>query len=133
MDIERVQEIIYSPALINVNYYGIPVIIQQVHATTQTATVYPLNQMNRKLVVDIKGLTEEEPLTYMNGGITMNKQRAQEISQSPHMKNVTYNGKQIYIQHVDEQKNIARIFPLDDPENEFEVQIEDLEENNQIT
>lgn len=128
MDIERVQEIINSPNLINVHYYGVPVIIQQVHEITQTATVFPLNDMKYKQVVDIKGLTEEEPILYMNGGISLNRQRAQEIAQSPNMKQVTYNGEQVYIQHIDENRNIARIFPLNDPENEFEVQISSLKE-----
>ncbi|HLR75665.1 MAG TPA: small acid-soluble spore protein H [Virgibacillus sp.] len=59
----------------------------------------------------------------------MNKQRAMEISQSPVMQHVTYNGQQIYIQHVDEQTNMARIFPLDDPRNEFDVQVANLQEH----
>lgn len=52
-----------------------------------------------------------------------------EISQSPVMQHVTYNGQQIYIQHVDEQTNMARIFPLDDPRNEFDVQVANLQEH----
>lgn len=60
----------------------------------------------------------------------MNKQRAKAISQSPVMKDVTYNGQQIYIQHVDEQTNMARIFPLDEPENEFDVNVSMLQEND---
>ena len=51
----------------------------------------------------------------------MNKQRAKEISESPVMANVLYNGKSIYIQHVNEQNETARIYPLDQPEYEKEV------------
>lgn len=58
----------------------------------------------------------------------MNKRRAIEISESPDMKNVTHNGNQVYIQHVDEQNHTARIFPVDDPENVFNVQLESLHE-----
>lgn len=58
----------------------------------------------------------------------MNKRRALEIASSPDMKNVTHNGNQVYIQHVDEQNHTARIFPLDEPENEFDVQLESLHE-----
>lgn len=56
----------------------------------------------------------------------LDRHRAEEIAQSPDMKHVTYNGQQIYIQHVHENSNTARIFPLDQPENEFDVQVENL-------
>lgn len=58
----------------------------------------------------------------------MNIQRAKEISVSPTMANVTYNGSQIYIQHVNEQNETARIFPLDEPQNEKDVSLEYLKE-----
>ncbi|WP_067729490.1 small acid-soluble spore protein H [Oceanobacillus damuensis] len=58
----------------------------------------------------------------------MNIQRAEQIVESPELINVTYNGKKIYIQHVDEQNKLARIYPLDDPQNEFDVQLEQLSE-----
>ncbi|ALC83514.1 MULTISPECIES: small acid-soluble spore protein H [Bacillus] len=58
----------------------------------------------------------------------MNSQRAQEISESPVMANVTYNGIPIYIQHVDESNETARIYPLDNPENEQEVSLRSLKE-----
>lgn len=61
----------------------------------------------------------------------MNKQRAQEISVSAVLANVTYNGIPIYIQHVDEENETARIYPLDKPENEQEVSLEELHENLQ--
>lgn len=53
--------------------------------------------------------------------------RAAEIAQSPDMKCVWYNGKQVYIQQVNEN-NTARIFPLDDPQNEMDVQLTNLYE-----
>jgi small acid-soluble spore protein H (minor) len=55
----------------------------------------------------------------------MHRMRAEEIAASPEMKNVTYNGKKIYIQQVN-NNNTARIFALDDPENEFDVQLTNL-------
>lgn len=58
----------------------------------------------------------------------MNKQRAQEIAQSPVMANVRFQGKQIYIQHVDEQNGTARIYPLEQPEQEMDVSVDELSE-----
>ena len=48
----------------------------------------------------------------------MNKQRATEIAASSVMANVSHEGVPIYIQHVDEANETARIYPLDQPENE---------------
>ena len=45
----------------------------------------------------------------------MDKQRAKEIAASPIMANVTHEGEQIYIQHVNEQSETATIYPLDQP------------------
>lgn len=59
----------------------------------------------------------------------MNIQRAKEIAESGVLANIQYNGQRIYIQHVDEQKGTARIYPLDNPENEKEVPVEQLLEN----
>ena len=56
----------------------------------------------------------------------MNKQRAQEIASSPVMANVTYNGVPIYIQHVDDANETARIYPLGQPDNEEEVSLNSL-------
>ena len=58
----------------------------------------------------------------------MNKQRAIEISNSPVMANVTYDGVPIYIQHVDEKNETARIYPLNQPENETEISLNSLKE-----
>jgi len=59
----------------------------------------------------------------------MNKQRAQEITASPVMANVTYNGIPIYIQHVDENNDTARIYPLNEPKNEQEIPLPNLIEH----
>lgn len=56
----------------------------------------------------------------------INKQRAQEIVDSPNMANVTYQGLKIYIQHVDETTEMARIYPIDDPEKELTVPLHNL-------
>ncbi|OEH93271.1 H-type small acid-soluble spore protein [Bacillus solimangrovi] len=56
----------------------------------------------------------------------MNIQRAKEIVESPETIEVLYNGTKIYIQNVDEKKDTARIFPLDQPSNETEVNVDQL-------
>ncbi|TLS36419.1 small acid-soluble spore protein H [Pseudalkalibacillus caeni] len=56
----------------------------------------------------------------------MNRQRAKQIASSPVMANVTYNGTPIYIQHVNEASDTARIYPLGQPENEQEVNLDSL-------
>lgn len=58
----------------------------------------------------------------------MNIQRAKEISDSPTIAKVFYNGKAVYIQHVDEKTEMARIYPLDDPSNEQDVPLSQLNE-----
>ncbi|MEF2967162.1 H-type small acid-soluble spore protein [Paenibacillus sp. M1] len=58
----------------------------------------------------------------------MNSQRAKEIADSPTMVNVTCDGVSVYIQHVDEKKETARIYPLNDRENEREVALSQLNE-----
>jgi len=58
----------------------------------------------------------------------MNVQRAKEIAASPVMANVLCDGAQIYIQHVDEQTETARIYPLDNPQAEREVPLYSLSE-----
>jgi small acid-soluble spore protein H (minor) len=59
----------------------------------------------------------------------INVQRAQEIVESPVMANVTYQGTQVYIQNIDEGTEIARIYPLGNPESEQSVPLSDLEEH----
>ncbi|SDI74615.1 small acid-soluble spore protein H [Natribacillus halophilus] len=59
----------------------------------------------------------------------MDEQRAQEIAHSPDMKHVTHEGTPIYIQHVDEAEGTARIFPLEQPEEEQSVSVDNLVEH----
>ncbi|MCI0182226.1 MAG: small acid-soluble spore protein H [Acidibacillus sp.] len=59
----------------------------------------------------------------------MDIQRAQEIAASPVMADVTMGQTQIYIQHVNEQSETCRIYPLDQPENEQDVPVSSLEEH----
>lgn len=59
----------------------------------------------------------------------MEKERAEEIAESPVMANVSYQGEAIYIQHVDEESDTARIYPLDEPENEQSVPLNELNED----
>lgn len=59
----------------------------------------------------------------------MNAQRAKEIVESPETINVTFNGEPIYIQNVDDKQEVARIFPLNNPENEMDVPITQLKED----
>lgn len=59
----------------------------------------------------------------------MNAQRAAEIAGSPVMARVTYDNKPVYIQYVDEAKGTARIYALDQPEQEWDVPIRQLEED----
>lgn len=58
----------------------------------------------------------------------MDTQRAQEISNSQTMANVTYNGVQIYIEHVDQQNGTATIHPLTEPTSKQSVPVERLME-----
>lgn len=58
----------------------------------------------------------------------MDRQRAKQISESPDMKKVTYNGRQVFIQNVNDN-DTARIYPLDQPENEQDVALSQLEEH----
>ena len=58
----------------------------------------------------------------------MNKKRAKEIASSPIMANVTYNGTQIYIEGVNDNKGTAYIHPLNQPKNKQEVSLTTLSE-----
>ncbi|HEY2491952.1 MAG TPA: H-type small acid-soluble spore protein [Paenibacillus sp.] len=58
----------------------------------------------------------------------MHKQRAIEISESPIMENVTYQGTPVFIQHVNDD-GTARIYQLDKSEQELTVSLENLIEN----
>ncbi|SEB45476.1 small acid-soluble spore protein H [Paenibacillus sp. GP183] len=58
----------------------------------------------------------------------MDTQRAKEIANSADMANVTYEGKRIYIQNVDERNETAGIYELENPENQQKVSVNSLEE-----
>ncbi|MRH44314.1 H-type small acid-soluble spore protein [Aquibacillus halophilus] len=58
----------------------------------------------------------------------MNPQRAKEIVDSPTMVNVMHEGNPIYIQHVNDNEGTARVFPVDEPQNEKEVPLDSLRE-----
>ncbi|MFS0644850.1 H-type small acid-soluble spore protein [Siminovitchia sp. 179-K 8D1 HS] len=58
----------------------------------------------------------------------MNIIRAKEIASLPDMAKVTLNGVPVYIQHVDEKNETARVFPIDEPQNERTVSIRQLQE-----
>ncbi|MGY4690712.1 H-type small acid-soluble spore protein [Salibacterium sp. K-3] len=55
--------------------------------------------------------------------------RAKEISESPVMAGVTYDGTPVYIQRVHDEDNTARIYSLDDPDYELTVPLHDLIED----
>ena len=59
----------------------------------------------------------------------MEKQRATEISSSPIMANVTYNGQSVYIENVNISKGTARVYPLNQPESREEVPVDKLMEH----
>ncbi|MGZ9584331.1 small acid-soluble spore protein H [Paenibacillus marinisediminis] len=61
----------------------------------------------------------------------MNIQRAQEIASSPVMATVLCDGKPIYIQHVNKQNETARVYALNNPEEEWEVPLNSLSEQDQ--
>lgn len=58
----------------------------------------------------------------------MDKQRAKEIAASPVMANVTYNQQKVYIENVNESKNTANIYPLNQPNQKQEVPLNNLQE-----
>jgi small acid-soluble spore protein H (minor) len=58
----------------------------------------------------------------------MDAQRAQEISSSQTMVNVSYNGQKVYIEHVDQVNGLATIHPLDNPTYKQSVSVNSLEE-----
>ncbi|WP_249869522.1 H-type small acid-soluble spore protein [Oceanobacillus saliphilus] len=58
MDKQRAQEIMDSIAMINVNYHGIPVYIQSLDPNSETATVFPLDNMKHEQSVELAGLNE---------------------------------------------------------------------------
>lgn len=59
----------------------------------------------------------------------MDTNRAKQISQSSVMANVTYQGVPIYIQEVNEQNGIARVYDLDNPQQQQEISVNQLAEH----
>ncbi|MFC5447374.1 H-type small acid-soluble spore protein [Paenibacillus aestuarii] len=59
----------------------------------------------------------------------MDKPRAVAIAASPVMANVTCEGTPVYIQSVDEDNDTARIFALDQPDQEQVVALSSLVEH----
>jgi small acid-soluble spore protein H (minor) len=59
----------------------------------------------------------------------MDAQRAQQITNSPVMVNVFYNGTPVYIEHVDQEKQVATIHPLSNPDSKQSVPLTNLQEN----
>lgn len=59
----------------------------------------------------------------------MNKQQAEQIAESGQMKRVTHNGKAVYIQRINEQNETARVFHLEEPQKEFDVELSELQEH----
>ncbi|MDQ0351479.1 H-type small acid-soluble spore protein [Alkalibacillus filiformis] len=58
----------------------------------------------------------------------MNLMRAKEIKDDPNMKNVVYNGKYVYIEDVNDEKQKAIIHYLKESGKEFEVDVTELKE-----
>lgn len=58
----------------------------------------------------------------------MNVGRAKQIVESPSEIDVRHQGEAIWIQDLNEAEETARIYPLDNPENEKVVAVRELEE-----
>jgi small acid-soluble spore protein H (minor) len=54
--------------------------------------------------------------------------RAKQIAESGEIVPVTYGGRQVFIQHVDEKNGTARIYPKENTEEEMVVSIRLLNE-----
>lgn len=60
----------------------------------------------------------------------MNRSRALEIASSGEMADVTYNGRQVYIESVHPTKDAASIHFMDQPNYSQEVHLTQLVEEN---
>lgn len=58
----------------------------------------------------------------------MDAKRAQEIVNLQSMVNVTLNGSLVYIEHVDQEKQIATVHPLSNPDIKQSVSVSNLQE-----
>jgi small acid-soluble spore protein H (minor) len=54
--------------------------------------------------------------------------RAKQIAESGKIVPVTFEGQQVMIQHVDEKREMARIYLKNNPEEEMEVPVRLLQE-----
>jgi small acid-soluble spore protein H (minor) len=63
----------------------------------------------------------------------MDKRRATEITSLPEMIDVTYNGKPVYIEDVNPNKDTASIHFLSQPETSQEVRLTQLVEGDRIS
>ncbi|WP_096201090.1 H-type small acid-soluble spore protein [Bacillus sp. FJAT-45350] len=59
----------------------------------------------------------------------MNSQRAQEIVESMKEVEVLFNGTPVWIQHVDKEKDTARVYKEQNPDDEMTVPVEQLVEH----
>ncbi len=64
----------------------------------------------------------------INEVIGIDPRRAQEIANDQTMKNVTYNGEMVYIEHVDQERGVATIHPLNEPNVKQTVSVQELTE-----
>ncbi|WP_085993874.1 H-type small acid-soluble spore protein [Oceanobacillus senegalensis] len=53
----------------------------------------------------------------------MDRNKAKQIAQSNKLIPVTYKGRSVVIKQVDEQQDIARVFPLDNLNSELSVEL----------
>ncbi|RCW76926.1 H-type small acid-soluble spore protein [Saliterribacillus persicus] len=60
----------------------------------------------------------------------MNLMRAKEIKDDPVMQDVIYNGEYVYIQSVDDDRQIALVNYTKESEDAFEVDVTNLYEEN---
>ncbi|ARK32227.1 H-type small acid-soluble spore protein [Halalkalibacter krulwichiae] len=58
----------------------------------------------------------------------MEAKRAQEISSSQTTIPVMCNGQQVYIEHVDQDKGLATVHPMNDPSQKQSVSVDSLTE-----
>ncbi|MBA2875523.1 H-type small acid-soluble spore protein [Thermaerobacillus caldiproteolyticus] len=60
----------------------------------------------------------------------MEVMRAKQIAETGEIIPVMYEGKQVFIQHVDEERKMARIYLKERSEEEMEVPVRLLQERN---
>ncbi len=60
----------------------------------------------------------------------MDAQRAQDIINSPDMVNVSFNGSLVYLEQVDQERDLATVHPLNDPNSKQSVPVNKLIEEH---